>query len=295
MRNYVQMFRVILDLIRLRSSSGTMLLFLPCAFGTVINATRSNDLLYLILFLVGSFVMRSAGCVINDVFDAKFDREVERTKNRPIAVGKISIKNALIVFLILSACGLWVLLQLSNLAIVLGLLSIPLLMVYPLMKRYTYMPQLFLGLTFNIGVLIAAAAIKNEIHLHDVVLYIGCVFWTLGYDTVYAFMDYKDDLKVGVKSMAIKLKDRNYKNYLYIFYGIFYLSIIVALILRDEEMPYFLFLMLIMISFAIDTYRIYILDINNITSCLNLFKFSQVSGMIMLWAIIFTSKSQLLT
>ena len=150
--------------------------------------------------------MRSAGCIVNDIMDEEFDKKVERTKNRPIASGKVSKKLGLIYTLILCLLALLILINFNWFTIILALGSIPLAFSYPLMKRYTYWPQLFLGITFNYGLILGWVSIKNSFDIVPIIFYIGAIFWTLGYDTIYGFQDIKDDEIIGIKSTSIKFK-----------------------------------------------------------------------------------------
>ncbi len=152
--------------------------------------------------------MRSAGCIVNDILDRQFDKKVLRTKNRPIASGKISVKLALIYSIILCLIAFLVLINFNYFTIVIALASMPLAFTYPLMKRFTYWPQLFLGITFNYGLLLGWTSINEQISIIPIVFYVGAIFWTLGYDTVYGFQDIEDDEIIGVKSTSIKFKQK---------------------------------------------------------------------------------------
>lgn len=181
----------------------------------------------MLLFFVGAVVMRGAGCTINDILDRKFDAQVERTKNRPVASGEISVVAALIFAACLTLIGLTVVLQMGQLAFILALASIPLILIYPLMKRFTWWPQAFLGITFNWGALMGAAAVTNTIPLPAIILYIAGFFWTLGYDTIYAFQDIRDDPKAGIKSTA-RLLETNARKWVGFFYAIFWVLLVTA-------------------------------------------------------------------
>ena len=213
-KDYIQLFR-------LTQPAGIWLLFLPSLAGvflalkTINNPVETLGLFAIIevifLFLIGSIIMRPAGCIINDILDKKFDQKVERTKNRPIASGRISQKEALITLTILLALGLGVLLQFNYVTIINGFCAVILVVTYPLMKRFTYYPQLFLGLTFNFGILMASLATIEIITVQTVIFYFICIIWTLIYDTIYAYQDIEDDLQIGVKSTAIRFKDNPQK------------------------------------------------------------------------------------
>ena len=144
--------------------------------------------------------MRSAGCIVNDISDKKFDKKVERTKNRPIASNKVSVKLAIFYIVILCLLAFLVLINFNNLTIILALCSMPLAFTYPLMKRVTYWPQLFLGITFNYGLILGWTAVVGQIDIVPVIFYLGAIFWTLGYDTIYGYQDIKDDEIIGLKS-----------------------------------------------------------------------------------------------
>lgn len=196
-------------LMRLDRPIGTWLLLLPgwwaIALGSGGWATMNLYDAYLFaLFGVGAIVMRGAGCVINDLWDRDFDRAVERTRLRPLAAGAISVKAALGFLAILLLIGLGILIQLPLVAILLGILTLPLIVSYPLMKRVTWWPQFFLGITFNAGALIGWAAVTGVVGLPALLIYAGGILWTLGYDTIYAHQDKDDDALIGVKSTALK-------------------------------------------------------------------------------------------
>ena len=198
------------ELTRLKKPIGFMLLFWPCAWGLTLAYDFSQNLknyyFYLILFFLGAVLMRSAGCIVNDILDKEFDSKVFRTKDRPIASGRISIKLGIIYSIILCFLALLVLLNFNYLTIILALSSMPLAFTYPLMKRLTYWPQLFLGITFNFGLILGWTAIKSEIELTPILFYLGAIFWTLGYDTIYGYQDINDDEIIGLKSTSIKFK-----------------------------------------------------------------------------------------
>ena len=221
------------ELTRLKKPIGYMLLFWPCSWGLTIAYDFSSDLkiyfFYLLLFFLGSVLMRSAGCIVNDVLDRKFDKKVFRTKDRPIASGKISVKRALLYSVILCLIAFLVLINFNLFTIILALASMPLAFTYPLMKRFTYWPQLFLGITFNYGLLLGWTSINGQISIIPIIFYLAAIFWTLGYDTIYGFQDIEDDEIIGVKSTSIKFK-QNPKIFLSICYLIFTLLFILSLI-----------------------------------------------------------------
>ncbi len=201
----------LIRLTRLHQPTGIWLLFLPCLSGIFLAAKFSyfftSEIIWTIfLFFLGSVVMRSAGCVINDLFDQKFDGLVERTKNRPLVAKEISQKEALVILTILLLIGFQILCWFNPQTIVSGFVALVLVVCYPLMKRITYFPQVFLGVTFNYGVLMSSLAMLKIIRTETILLYLASIIWTVIYDTIYAFQDLEDDMRFGVKSTAIKFR-----------------------------------------------------------------------------------------
>ena len=270
-----------IELIRLKKPIGYMLLFWPCVWGLSMAYDFKKNLndyfFYLILFFLGSVLMRSAGCIVNDIFDRKFDKEVSRTKNRPIASGKITVNLGLFYSTILCLLAFFVLINFNLFTIILALASMPLAFTYPLMKRFTYWPQLFLGITFNYGLLLGWTSIKGEIDIIPIILYLGAIFWTLGYDTIYGFQDIEDDEIIGVKSTSIKFKE-NPKIFLTICYLIFILVLIITGIKLALNKVFFLGVFLIMIHLFF--FQVYRLNKNNKTRCLNIFKSNNFLGLL---------------
>lgn len=267
-------------LMRLNSPIGSMLLLYPCLWGLIsasssIEEIRQNIFLF-IIFILGAFIMRSAGCVINDIFDRNIDIQVDRTKSRPLADKSISLHESIVIFITLSSIGLCILLSLNTLSIKVGLLSFILLIIYPLTKRITYWPQLFLALTFNIGVLIGYAAITNILPFEIYFLYAAGIFWTLGYDTIYAYQDIDDDISIGVKSTAILFKD-SAKYWISSFYILMTSNLLIFGLLSSQEMIYFLLLILIL---SHQFFQIYKLDIKRPEVCLAIFKSNKYLGLL---------------
>merc|ERR1711991_670149 len=188
--------------------------------------------------------MRSAGCIVNDILDKEFDAKVFRTKDRPIASERISIKLASIYAFVLCFLAFLVLLNFNLFTIILALGSMPLAFTYPLMKRYTYWPQLFLGFTFNYGLILGWTSIYSEINIFPIIFYIGAIFWTLGYDTIYGFQDIKDDEIIGLKSTSIKFKN-NPKNFLISSYLVLFISLVLVGIFMKFNFVYFVILIFI--------------------------------------------------
>ena len=186
-----------IELTRLNNPIGYMLLFWPCLWGLTLVYDFNGEIItyfkYLILFFLGSIIMRSAGCIVNDITDKEFDKKVQRTKNRPVASGKISVKLAWSYTLALCFFAFLILINFNLFTIILAIGSIPFAFTYPLMKRFTYWPQFFLGITFNYGIILGWVSINGGLNFAPVILYIGAIFWTLGYDTIYGFQDIKDN------------------------------------------------------------------------------------------------------
>ena len=197
------------ELIRLNKPIGFMLLLWPCWFSLAyLEFSQQYLLSYYILFFIGSVIMRSAGCIINDLMDQEIDSKIERTATRPLASKKITNFNAIIFLFILLISGLLILLQFKTPSILVGLLCTPLIVLYPLMKRITFWPQLFLGIIFNWGVIICSVEFFGNVTNEYLILYLACVLWTIGYDTIYAYQDLKDDKKNSIKSTAVLFEDK---------------------------------------------------------------------------------------
>ena len=264
-----------------------MLLFWPCAWGLTIAYNFENNLnlyfFYLALFFMGSILMRSAGCIINDIFDKDFDKKVFRTKNRPIASGKISVKIAIFYSCILCFFALLVLLKFNYFTIILALGSMPLAFSYPLMKRFTYWPQLFLGITFNYGLILGWTAIYGQIDMIPIFFYIGAIFWTLGYDTIYGYQDIKDDEIIGVKSTSIIFKDKA-KKFIIFSYTIFMISLLITGYLMNFSKLYYFFLLTPF--YHLFFYQIKIFNVKSPNSCFQAFKSNNFCGSLIFITII---------
>ena len=277
----MQHLKVFIDLTRLNKPIGFMLLFWPCswslAFANIENSNFNLFLYYLLLFFLGSVLMRSAGCIFNDIVDKDFDKNVKRTKNRPIAAGRISILHALIYVLMLCIIAFFILIQFNMLTIFLGLGSMVLAFSYPFMKRITYWPQLFLGITFNWGIIMAWTAFNNNITPEIVLLYLSAIFWTLGYDTLYGAQDMSDDEIIGVKSTSIKFKN-NMKIFVTFSYFIS-IGFIVFLFKNFIGQNIFtIFLLMFVISLL---YQLLALKKNDPNQYLKLFKTNNISGLLL--------------
>jgi 4-hydroxybenzoate polyprenyltransferase len=270
-----------IELTRLKKPIGYMLLFWPCAWGLTIaydfSKNLNNYFFYLLLFFLGSILMRSAGCIVNDILDKKFDKKVTRTKNRPIASGQVSVKLGLIYSSFLCLVAFFVLLNFNQFTILLALGSMPLAFTYPLMKRFTYWPQLFLGITFNYGLILGWTSIQNNIELVAIIFYVGAIFWTLGYDTIYGFQDIKDDEIIGLKSTSIKFKKNPY-SFLITCYLIFLLCIIITGVLMKFNYLFFIFFIIPLLHLII--VQIKKLNIKDPENCLRIFKSNNFFGLI---------------
>ena len=283
----MKQFNLFIELTRLKKPIGFMLLFWPCSWGLTLAYDFTNSLnnyfFYLFLFFLGSVLMRSAGCIVNDILDKNFDKKVFRTKYRPIASGKVSTKLGLIYVVILCLIALLVLINFNIFTIILALGSMPLAFSYPLMKRYTYWPQLFLGITFNYGLILGWVSIANQIELLAIILYIGAIFWTLGFDTIYGYQDIKDDEIIGVKSTSIKFK-KNPKLFLIICYSIFIVSLISAgFFMKFNSMFYFFLAIPILHLFL---YQIYNFNSKDPKNSLKIFKSNNFLGAIIFFNIL---------
>ena len=276
--NQVKLF---IDLTRLKKPIGYMLLFWPCAWGLTLaydfSLNLKNYFFYLILFFLGSVLMRSAGCIVNDILDKEFDAKVFRTKNRPIASGKISTRLGMFYALVLCLLALLVLINFNLFTIILAIASMPLAFTYPLMKRFTYWPQLFLGITFNYGLILGWIAIRTEIELVPILFYMGAIFWTLGYDTIYGYQDIKDDEIIGLKSTSIKFKGKAKK-----FLIACYTSLIIFFLLGAYNMKlnYNFYFFSIIPFIHLFLYQIKNFNLKDTSSCLKTFKSNNFLGLL---------------
>ena len=282
--NHLNLF---IELTRLKRPIGYMLLFWPCAWGLTIaydfNQNFNSYIFYLILFFLGSVLMRSAGCIVNDIADKDFDKNVSRTKNRPIASGDISVKRGIIYSSLLCFVAFLVLVNFNKFTIILALGSMPLAFTYPLMKRFTYWPQLFLGVTFNYGLILGWTSIYSEINIIPIILYIGAIFWTLAYDTIYGFQDIKDDEIIGLKSTSIRFK-KNPKKFLILCYSIFFISLIATGMMMKFNNLFYIFSALIF--FHLFVFQLKKVKIKESLSCLKIFKSNNTLGLIVFLSLI---------
>lgn len=271
-----------LRLIRADRPVGTWLLLIPCFWGLALAAAAGNSGLHLlwfaVLFAIGAFVMRGAGCAYNDIVDRDIDAKVGRTALRPIPSGQISVRQAWGFLVVLSLTGLLVLLQFNRFTIFLGVASLALVAAYPFMKRITWWPQAWLGLTFNWGALVGYAAAAGTLSPEAIALYAGGVFWTLFYDTIYAHQDAEDDALIGVKSSARRLGHKT-KPALGLFFALAITCFALAGAFINASLLYYLALAPAALHFV---WQINRLDISDSGNCLTLFKSNRDAGLLLL-------------
>ena len=276
----MEKFQIFIQLTRLNKPIGFLLLFWPCAWGLTLAYFYSGNttlyIKYIILFFLGAVLMRSAGCIFNDIVDRDFDKKVRRTRVRPIASGKISAVEAFIYIILLCSIALLILLQFNLLTITLGMGSMILAFTYPFMKRFTYWPQLFLGLTFNWGIIMGWTSIANSISIEPIILYLAAIFWTLGYDTIYGLQDIHDDEIIGIKSTSIK-----FKNKVKIFVGTCYSLCVFLILIMFFTMEINKYLLLLIMPFIVSfAYQVKIFKVSNSESCLLAFKNNNLTGLL---------------
>ncbi len=274
--------RPYLRLARADRPIGVWLLLFPCwwslALAEISQGVPFPNLWSMFLFAVGAFVMRGAGCAYNDYVDRDIDAEVERTRSRPIPSGQVSPQQALVFTAALGLIGLVVLLQFNTFTVFLGASSLLLVLIYPFMKRFTYWPQLILGLAFNWGALVGWSSVHGSLGLAPVLLYLGCIAWTIGYDTIYAHQDKEDDLLLGLKSTAIKFGEDT-QIWLAGFYGAAVLLWAWAAFLSGAHLITFLTLALITLQLS---WQVSSLDIEDEENCLRRFRSNRDVGAILM-------------
>ena len=280
-------FKLFTELIRLNKPIGFMLLFWPCIWGLTLaydfNYGVERFFYYSLLYFSGSFLMRSAGCIANDIIDKNIDKQVERTKFRPVASGKVSIKLAIFYIVILCLLAFLILINFNYLTIILAIASMPLALSYPFMKRFTYWPQLFLGITFNYGLILGFVSIKGFIGYEAIILYLGAIFWTLGYDTIYGYQDIKDDEIIGVKSTSIKFKT-NPKKFISLCYFLSICFFILLGLIGNYGMNYYIFLFF---PIAHMSNQIFKLKIEDSLICLKIFRSNNFFALLIFLTLIF--------
>jgi len=275
-----------LYLMRLDKPIGTWLLYLPCTWSIAMAAHAGSfpDFGMLALFGTGAILMRGAGCTINDMWDRDFDKNVERTKTRPLARGDVTMREATAFLALQLSAALVVLLQLNWYSIILGASSLSIVITYPLMKRFTYWPQFFLGLAFNWGALLGYAAVRGACDWSVVVpLYCAGICWTLFYDTIYAHQDKTDDVIVGVKSTALLFGDRGTKPALAAFATGMVALLTTSGYFAGQTLPYY---------FAVAgaathlSYQVLTLDLDNVSDCWNKFVSNTKLGFVLFFGIL---------
>lgn len=271
-------FKIFINLTRLNRPIGYLLLFWPCSWGLAyaysLNKNIEIFLIYIVLFFLGAVLMRSAGCIVNDIVDRKLDKKVKRTQGRPLAANLISIEKAIIYVIVLCGLAFCILIQFNFLTIFLGLASMTLAFSYPFMKRITYWPQLFLGLTFNWGIIMAWTSITGFLTIDIFLVYLAAIFWTLGYDTIYGAQDIVDDEIIGVKSTSIKFK-KMLKKFVFLCY---FSSLFIFSVFFFFEMTTIYFL-IPFLAFVISLlYQIFNFDKEKPKTCLEAFKINNFSG-----------------
>jgi 4-hydroxybenzoate polyprenyltransferase len=259
---------------------GTWLVLLPCWWGLALAPGLPNLWLGL-LFAIGAFAMRGAGCTVNDLVDRRFDRQVARTRNRPLAAGRVSVVEALLFIGAQCLVGLLVLVGLPRQAALVALLSVPLIVIYPFMKRITWWPQAFLGITFNWGALVGYAAATGGLSWPALLLYASGFFWTLGYDTIYAHQDKADDVLVGVKSTALRLGAAT-PGWLVGFYGIMLALLVVAGALVHKGWGFYVVLLPVVWSLV---RQIRGIGLDDLADCLARFRMNRLTGLLVALAL----------
>ena len=273
--------RPYLRLSRLDRPIGSWLLLLPCwwsaALAAVAAHARAPSLIHIVLFFIGAFAMRGAGCTWNDIVDRDLDASVERTRSRPIPSGQVSVIQAALFLVLQALIGLAVLITFNGFAILLGIASLAIVAVYPFMKRITYWPQIVLGLAFSWGALMGWAAAFGNLALPALVLYAGSISWVIGYDTIYAHQDREDDALIGIKSTALLFGPRT-KPMLVLFYAIAVILIGAAGFLAGAGWPFALGLA----AFAAHLgWQVVRLDTADPDNCLAVFKSDRDAGLIL--------------
>ncbi len=274
-----------LGLARVDRPIGTWLLLFPCWWSLSLAAAGSGALppaTELVLFAIGALVMRGAGCTYNDIVDREIDAKVARTASRPIPSGRVSVRQAIVFLGLQLAVGLAVLLQFNGFTIALGIAALALILVYPFMKRITYWPQAWLGLTFNWGALLGWSAVTGGLAWPALLLYGAGIAWTLGYDTVYAHQDKEDDALIGVKSTALKLGAET-RPWLAGFYALATALFLAAGLSAGLGWPYLVGVALVAVHFAWQVKR---LDSDDPANCLAIFRSNRLVGWILLGGVL---------
>ncbi len=269
-------------LMRLDRPIGTWLLLIPCWWSVMMADGDLPDLWYMLLFALGAVVMRGAGCVINDIYDRKLDAQVERTRTRPLASGEIELGQAGVFLGVLLLIGFGILLMFNRATVLTGIASLALVFTYPLMKRITWWPQLFLGFTFNWGALLGWTAVRGHLGWPAILLYLAGVFWTLGYDTVYAHQDKRDDKTLGIKSTALLFGSRS-ALWVEIFYG---LALLLLAFAGHAAGLGYIYYVVLLIAAAYMIKELFLWKMDDPENCLQRFQSNRDFGFIVLAGII---------
>ncbi|MCP1839287.1 4-hydroxybenzoate polyprenyltransferase [Bradyrhizobium sp. USDA 4524] len=273
--------RPYLRLARYDRPIGSWLLLMPCWWSAALAAGVAHDVrslpLAVLLFFIGAFVMRGAGCTWNDITDRDLDAKVERTRSRPIPAGQVTVTQAVVFMVLQALIGLLVLLQFNRFAVMTGIASLLIVAIYPFMKRITWWPQVVLGLAFSYGALMGFAVTLERIDATAIALYAGSIAWVIAYDTIYAHQDAEDDALIGVKSTARLFGARTHRA-LVIFYGLAVLLIGVAFALAGARWPAWIGLAAFALHLA---WQIRRLDISDGALCLRIFKSNRDAGLIL--------------
>lgn len=276
---------------RLDRPIGYQLLFWPCAFSLGLASMATGQAYnwgYFILMLIGAIAMRGAGCTFNDIVDRDIDDKVARTRSRPIPSGQVSVKQAAVWLVAQSLIGLLVLVQFNAFTIWLGIASLALVAIYPFMKRITFWPQLFLGLAFSWGALVGWSAVTGSLSWQPVVLYLACIAWTIGYDTIYALQDVEDDALIGVKSTA-RLAGARVRPFVAVFYVIAALLWMTA---ATGSGPHWLFYAAAVVPIGLLAWQVATLERENGPKCLMHFKSNHWVGIALTAAMVLSTLVQ---
>lgn len=270
-------------LLRLDNLTGVYLLMWPALWGVAMaSAYNVIPLTTMVIFILGAFLMRSSGCIINDIIDRKLDAQIKRTRDRPLASGQISIWSAFLLLIFLLAIAASLLLFLNHTAVIMACMAMIPIVIYPYMKRITYWPQAFLAITFNWGVLVGWASVKEDLSLPAYMLYAAACFWTLGYDTIYGHQDKEDDVMAGVKSTAIIL-GRNTKKFLYFFYGMANILLWMTAVMTGLNLWFHVILIIGLLHLL---WQIITVDLNSPADCMSKFNTNKYYGALILIGIL---------
>ena len=265
---------------RLHQPTGIWLLFAPCAWSLTLAGDGWPSVYLMLLFAIGAITMRGAGCIINDIADREFDKQVERTKNRPLASGELSVGQALALLILLLAISAYIAWSLGVGFMLYAALALIPVGIYPLMKRITWWPQAFLGITFNLGAILGWIAAKESIGLPALLLYAAGICWTLGYDTIYGHQDKQDDMRIGVKSTAQLFGDKN-TWMLWVFYDLFLLFLVLTGVSVSASISYYLALLPVV---AHCKWQLLTLDTNSPENCNSRFRSNRWLGFLVFTA-----------